>query len=274
MSEVRKNCGAGSPSAAAILAAEVVATAWRRAFALCAIAVATLAFTAPPLASPVVDHAQLLTPSTRGRLDSSLQRLWQQGGSQIAVLTMPSLDGLTIEEVSIQTVDQWKLGSASKDNGILFLVAKDERSVRIEVGQGHEGDLPDAYARRIIDEVVTPHFRGGDFDAGVVSGVQAILQRTDPGFTLDFAPQAASPRELSGTRRFPPVVVLLAGFLALMFLRGLLGGGRRRRGGLGSLATGALIGGLFGGRGGGGGFGGGFGGGGGGFSGGGASGKW
>ncbi|MEN9835559.1 MAG: hypothetical protein RL011_1752, partial [Pseudomonadota bacterium] len=157
-------------------------------FGLLALAPALVAapqFVVPPLSAPVVDAAQILAPQTVQRLGVVLRTLRDQGGSQVAVLTVPELGGLTIEQASIQVADAWKLGSATKDNGVLLMIAAAERAVRIEVGQGLEGQLTDAHSRRIIDRVMLPYFKNGDYDSGVIAGVVAILQHSDPDFRMD-----------------------------------------------------------------------------------------
>jgi uncharacterized protein len=231
-------------------------------------------FEVPALRSAVTDRAGILSQTTREHLESALQQLLRVGGTQLAVLTLPDLAGLTIEQASIRVVDEWKLGGKQADNGVLLLVARDERKVRIEVGQGLEGTLTDAYSKRIIDEGITPLFRQGDMNGGVVVGVYQIARLTNPD--VDLRPylegqlrqrSSRSRREASPWATLFGVLLLLAvfstrmGFLPFLLMGGL--GGARGRGGMGG----------FGGGMGGGGFGG-FSGGGGGFSGGGASGGW
>jgi len=231
-------------------------------------------FEVPALRSAVTDRAGILSQTTREHLESALQQLLRVGGTQLAVLTLPDLAGLTIEQASIRIVDEWKLGSKQADNGVLLLVARDERKVRIEVGQGLEGTLTDAYSKRIIDEGITPLFRQGDMNGGVVIGVYQIARFTNPDVDLRpylegqlRQPGSRSRREASPWSTLFGVLLLLAvfstrmGFLPFLLMGGL--GGSRGRRGMGG----------FGGGMGGGGFGG-FSGGGGGFSGGGASGGW
>ncbi len=230
----------------------------------------------PPLRSAVTDLAGVLSPTTRQQLESALRVLQQAGGTQLAVLTLPDLGDLTIEQASIRIVDQWKLGSEEADDGVLLLVAMKERKVRIEVGQGLEGVLTDAYAKRIIDEAITPLFRAGDIDGGITVGVYQIARITNP--EIDLQPYLEGQLRTSPTRRkreASPLQLLFGLFLLFFILSSRLGflplllmgsmGGHGRHGGMG---------GGFGGGGFGGGLGGGFGGGGGGFSGGGASGGW
>jgi uncharacterized protein len=147
-------------------------------------------FRVPPLTSPVMDEAGLMDKAAAEGLSSSLHALHQSGGSQITVLTLSSLGGLPIEMASIKITDQWKLGDATRDNGVLLLVAKEERRVRIEVGQGLEGSLTDLHSRRVIDDTITPFFREGRFSEGIVAGVVAIARLTDPDKTLDLQASA------------------------------------------------------------------------------------
>ena len=232
-------------------------------------AVTAAEFQVPDLRSAVTDGAGILSPATRRQLETALQHLRREGGTQLAVLTVPDLAGLTIEQVSIQVVDAWKLGSEKGDDGVLLFVAPNERKVRIEVGQGLEGVLTDAYSKRIIDEGITPLFRGGDMNGGVTVGVYQIARLTNPD--IDLRPylegqlrrhRGNAQPELSGFQ------IVFIGLLMLFILLSRMGflpfmaagagyGHRSRSGGFG-----------------GGGFSGGFGGGGGGFSGGGASGGW
>ncbi len=233
-------------------------------------------FEVPKLTGAVVDHAGLLLPATRQRLEGALRELQGKGGTQLAVLTLPNLSGLTIEQASIRVADAWKLGGEEADNGVLLLLARDERRVRIEVGQGLEGDLPDAFAKRIVDEAMTPLFKSGDFDGGITVGVYQIARVTNPEVDLlPYLEGSLRARRTTRTRGSPAQSLLfLALGLPIMLMRG-MGMGRfgRRRGayymGAGMLGAGLGSRGGFGG----GGFGG-FGGGGGGFSGGGASGGW
>jgi uncharacterized protein len=233
-------------------------------------------FEVPKLTGAVVDRAGLLMPVTRQRLEGALRDLQRKGGTQLVVLTLPNLSGLTIEQASIRVVDAWELGGEEADNGVLLLVARDERRVRIEVGQGLEGELPDAFAKRIVDEAMTPLFKSGDFDGGVTIGVYQIAKVTNPAVNLlPHLEGSLRAQRTTRTRRSPgqSLLFLLLG-LPLLLMRGMGMGRFGRRRGAYYLGAGMLGAGL-GSRGGFGGGGlGGFGGGGGGFSGGGASGGW
>lgn len=128
----------------------------------------------PALTARVTDLTGTLTAEQRSTLEARLQALETQKGSQIAVLLVPTTESETIEQYSIRVVDQWKLGRKNVDDGVLLLIAKDDRKLRIEVGYGLEGALPDLIARRIITEDITPHFKQDDFYGGIVAGITRI----------------------------------------------------------------------------------------------------
>lgn len=257
----------------------------------------------PPLTQRVTDLTATLNAQQIRTLESRLAEFEKNKGAQLAVLIVPTTEPETIEQYGIRVVEAWKLGRKGVDDGALLLVAKDDRALRIEVGYGLEGALNDATANRIIDEVIVPRFKRGDFYAGIESGLAAMMQVVN-GEPLPPPQRAAASgkyniesllfiafalvvgvggmlRAMLG--RFPAAVLmggalaalawftvaqlfiaLLAGLMAFVFV--LLGGGR------GFAGYGGFGGGGFGGGGLGGG--GGFGGGGGGFGGGGASGRW
>lgn len=218
--------------------------------------VTALGFSVPALNSPVTDEAGVLSSATESELNNLLSDLWKSGGPQIAVLTVSSLDGLEIEQASIKVVDEWKLGDQKRDDGVLLMIAPHERRIRIEVGYGLEGQLPDALAKRIINEIVKPAFRAREYDAGVINAVNAIISYTDPKFASShpMRNRYSSPLRLSGTFWF---FIILCCFLYIA--------GRIERSQRSFYSRNGVF------RGG---FGGGFRGGGGGFGGGGASGGW
>jgi uncharacterized protein len=258
----------------------------------------------PALQARVTDLTATLTPDQITALERSLQSFEEKKGSQIAILIVPTIEPESIEQYSLRVVEQWKLGRKKVDDGALLIIAKDDRSLRIEVGYGLEGALNDAVSKRIISEIITPKFRQGDFYQGITDGIEQ-MQRVIEGEPLPPAERTKqdSERDLesfipvifilvlivgSALRallgRFPGAIVTagITAFLAWMFIGAisiaivsgiltflftLLGGGMR------GLVGGHHGGGFGGGRNGGGG-GGGFSGGGGGFGGGGASGRW
>ena len=261
----------------------------------------------PALRSPVTDLTSTLTAQQRESLDATLRAFEARKGSQVAVLIVPTTQPETIEQFGIRVAEKWKLGRKKIDDGAILIIAKDDRTLRIEVGYGLEGALTDATSKRIISEVIVPRLRQGDFDAAVRDGVDSIMRVVD-GEALP-APSHARGDETSDFREFLPVLLLIAFGLGRA-LRGFTGRlpaaavtgtvvAAMAWAILGTLLGGILVGaiafvftlvgsvagssGLVGQRGwgGGGGFGsggwsggGGFGGGGGGFGGGGASGRW
>ncbi|MCX7965400.1 MAG: TPM domain-containing protein [Syntrophorhabdaceae bacterium] len=129
----------------------------------------------PPLTGYVNDYARMMSPSVKATLEKELRHFEEAESTQIVILTIPSLGGEVLEEFSIKVADKWKIGHKGKDNGVIILVAKEERKIRIEVGKGLEGILTDLIAGRIIDMVIKPRFKRGDFDGGFVSGIHAIM---------------------------------------------------------------------------------------------------
>jgi len=226
----------------------------------------------PKHTGQVVDLAGAFTKSENVQISASLLKFKNKYGPQIQVVTIPELQGETIEGFSIKIADKWQLGSKDKDDGVLLLIATQDRKVRIEVGQGLEGDLPDALAGKIIRAGIIPFFKKGQINAGVLTGLGMIAESI--GGELENIPTPQIQRKKRSGGANLGYLLFLAFFLfgPTMFGRG------RRRGGIGtSLLSGLLLGSILGGGRGhyGGGFGGGgFGGGGGGFSGGGASGSW
>ncbi|HYQ92860.1 MAG TPA: YgcG family protein [Candidatus Competibacteraceae bacterium] len=228
----------------------------------------------PPLTARVTDLAGLLTPSQRAALESRLQAFEETKGSQIAVLIVPTTQPETVEQYALRVAEAWKLGRKGVDDGALLLVAKNDRTLRIEVGYGLEGVLNDATAKRITNEIIVPAFKQGRFYEGINAGVERMIQVIE-GEPL---PPPSAAKAESETDLFP--LVILGLFLALILLSNLSSRagrwsnrGRYYGGGFGG---GGYYGGGFGGGGfgGGGGSGGGFSGGGGGFGGGGASDRW
>ncbi|MEQ8907012.1 YgcG family protein [Ekhidna sp.] len=133
----------------------------------------------PTLTDRVTDQANILSPNEVAYLTNQLKDLEERKGSQLAILTVSSTKPETIEQYSIRVVDQWKLGREDVDDGVLLIIAKNDRKLRIEVGYGLEGAIPDAYAKRIISNIIVPHFRDGDYYLGIEEGVEAIIGLID-----------------------------------------------------------------------------------------------
>jgi uncharacterized protein len=130
----------------------------------------------PYLSGRVVDEAGLISAAAKQRIEGELAALERETGDQVAVLIVPSLGGEPLEEYSVRVAQTWKLGQKGKDNGVLLLVSRDDRRLRIEVGYGLEGKLTDLQSREILDGLIRPRFRQGDFDGGVEQGVHAIVE--------------------------------------------------------------------------------------------------
>src|SRR3954471_20208359 len=130
----------------------------------------------PPLTGRVVDKTGTLSSGDIATLDQTLKNFEARKGSQVAVLIVPTTQPETIEQYSLRVAEAWKIGRKKIDDGAILVVAKDDRKLRIEVGYGLEGALTDVTAKRIIDEVITPRFRSGDFAGGISDGVNRILR--------------------------------------------------------------------------------------------------
>ncbi|SFE38042.1 uncharacterized protein SAMN04487869_10717 [Marinobacter sp. DSM 26671] len=224
----------------------------------------------PELTGRVVDRAEMLPPQVEARLSQMLQAHEQASTEQVVVVTVPNLQGYPIEDYGYQLGRHWGIGQEGEDNGALLIVAEEERKIRIEVGYGLEGRLTDADSSVIINRIITPAFRQGDFQSGIVNGAAAMIQVL--GGEPMAAPQSQQPVALQEKPKAGMVALFFIIMMAVVFFIGSRGG-RGGRGGAALLGA-ALLGGAMGGRGGGGFGGGGFGGGGGGFGGGGASGGW
>lgn len=227
----------------------------------------------PSLSGRVVDNAELLDTQAEARLTSMLAAHEQATTEQVVVVTVPELQGRSIEEFGVALGRAWGIGQQEEDNGALLIVARDDRRVRIEVGYGLEGRLTDAQSSLIINGIIVPAFQQGDFSRGITEGTAAMIQVLG-GDPLQSA--ALRPAMPMGAQQ--PGGLGILGFFLMLVAIFVIGGGRGGRGGgRKALLLGALLGGMSRGGGGfgGGGFGGGgFGGGGGGFGGGGASGGW
>lgn len=280
-------------------------------FALFLFTAPVFALDVPPLRAHVNDYAGMLSPGTVQELERRLTDFERSDSTQIVVLTIPTLADENLEEFSIKVAEAWRIGQKGVDNGVILLIAKQERRIRIEVGRGLEGKLTDLVSGRIIRGEISPRFKAGDIDGGIIAGVTAIMAVAKGEYTplprdLKHGKKSAHPiftlvifllvacvflgsisRVLGGLAgavglpiiallTFPGIALIILAVLGVAgFLVGLLltflFGGG---GGGGGFFGGPFIGGWGGGGGGGSGDGGGFFGGGGDFGGGGASGDW
>jgi uncharacterized protein len=232
----------------------------------------------PEFTAPVVDATGSVSGDTQTQINSELNSFQQSGGPQIAVAVVKSTGNATLENYSIDLARSWGIGDKNKDNGVLILIALEDRTLRIEVGSGVEGDLTDVAAGRIIDSVMRPRLRANDVDGAVRDGARAVMQ-VWRGEGIPTEPITAGTPVTEPTQEQSILGIILFFGLISIFVT-LAVRGKIRGGGFGPVVVGTMYGRGFGGqRGGfGSGFGGGFGGfgggGGGGFSGGGASGSW
>lgn len=178
--------------------------------ALVAGAAGAVAKEVPFLSGRVVDEANLLPPDRAAALEEELRRLEEETGAQVVVLTVETLEGEVLEDYALRVAETWEIGRGDGiDDGVVLLVARDDRKLRIEVGYGLEGVLPDLATKRIIDGVIVPRFKAGDFAGGVEAGVDSIAGaiREEPGAVPDEAPGAVAMPDLAGR-----------GFMGLIFL--------------------------------------------------------
>ncbi len=155
-------------------------------------ATSLMALDVPQLTGRVNDYAAILAPATVEQLENSLNLFEKEQSTQIVVLAITSLEGDSLERFSLKVAEKWQIGQKGKDNGALLVIAKDERKMRIEIGYGLEGTLTDLVAGRIIRDVITPQFRNGNFDQGVVNGTAAMMAAVKGEFTAEQAQASQS----------------------------------------------------------------------------------
>lgn len=250
--------------------------------ALVVAALAQSSLTFPALTGRVVDAANILSPDARQRLDQKLKALEDKTSDQLVVATVPSLQGTSVEDYGNQLFRNWKLGQSKTNNGVLLLVAPNERKIRIEVGYGLEGTLTDALSRMVIQAAIAPKFKQGDYAGGLDAGADAIITTLEGGTEWQDRAKLRNPAPDDGYDPLAIILIVVMIFIIINIMAsrsqqsGRPGGGvahRRTNGGWIVLPPSGGFGGG-GGWGGGSGGGGGFSGGGGSSGGGGASGDW
>jgi len=183
---------------------------------LCCLPVAAYGLDIPRLQGYVNDYAGMISPSAKSKIEEELRAFERSDSTQIVILAIPSLEGENIEEFGIRVAEAWKIGQQGKDNGVLFIVSKQERKIRIEVGRGLEGKLTDLMAGRIIDQVIKPRFKQADFDGGFITGVSALIDGTRGEFKAEQGPVQ---RRQKG---FPPFLTFLLFFGIFILILGSL----------------------------------------------------
>jgi uncharacterized protein len=187
---------------------------------ICACAAQTLSF--PALTGRVVDDAALLDAATRTALTGSLAEFEQKTTDQLVVVTLKSLQGTSIEDYGYQLGRRWQIGQKDKNNGVLLIVAPNERKVRIEVGYGLEGTLTDAITKLIIENSILPRFKVADFSGGIKRGVEDIIQVLS-GDAQEWQNRAAQRFSPDNARPAPPgaiwpaIIAVLLGVGLLIF---------------------------------------------------------
>ncbi len=183
---------------------------------------------------PVYDGANILSEATKAQLDQQLRAYNAETGRAIIVATVPSLGGASIESYATTLyTDKWGIGGAQRDAGLLLLIAPNERKMRIEVGYGLHGYFGGIMAGRVINDVIAPRFKEGNFDAGVTDGVAAILahlaKAPEDAIAIEEAAQAAAAQESRSDGGFPFGVLIWLAFMFFFFVLPILSGRRRRR---------------------------------------------
>ncbi|CCJ08833.1 YgcG family protein [Methylocystis sp. SC2] len=193
--------------------------------------IASLAFAAnyPPLTGRVVDQADIIAPSTKSAIEAKLRELEDKSGIQLVVASVNSLDGLDVETYANGLFRAWKLGEAKKNNGVLFLVAPNERKMRIEVGYGLEGTLTDALSKIILTSAVAPRFKARDYGAGIERGVEGIIEVLS-GDSAEWTKRARGPQTTSFDELSPLIFFALFLFIVVWMARSARGRRRYDRG--------------------------------------------
>jgi uncharacterized protein len=171
----------------------------------------------PQLKGHVNDYANILSPAEVGRLEAKLTQFEQTDSTQIAVLTIPALEGEDLEGYSIRVAETWKIGWKGLDNGVILLISQADKKIRIEVGRGLEGKLTDLVSGRIIRTTIVPYFRKGDFNGGVEAGATAIIEAVRGEFKAKDRGTASgvTGKKSSGSSMFTLAIFLV---IALLFL--------------------------------------------------------
>ena len=171
----------------------------------------------PKLTGPVIDQVGILSPQAKNQLEQSLYQFKQTQKIQIQIFVTSSLNDEDIASVAIQIFDKWKLGDEKTDQGLLFLIAPNEKKLSIEVGQGLEGVIPDITAKRIISDIVTPYFKQGDFDQGVLQGVSSLQHfATEGNYDENLKSVPVKNKKSRGGSGF--IILILLGLWLLIFI--------------------------------------------------------
>lgn len=191
----------------------------------------------PDLSHRVTDLTSTLSAAQANALEDKLAAFEAKQGSQIAVLIVPTTQPEEIAQFGIRVADAWKIGRKNVDDGVLLIVAKEDRKMRLEVGYGLEGAIPDAIAKRVIAETITPYFKAGDFAGGIDAGVTQLMRLIE-GERLPPPQEAPAGQQNGGAFIFVLFGGIVAGWILSAMLGRVMGG---MLAGLGSGAVGALL---------------------------------
>lgn len=191
----------------------------------------------PDLSHRVTDLTSTLSSDQVNALEGKLAAFEARQGSQIAVLIVPTTQPEDIAQFGIRVADAWKIGRKNVDDGVILIVAKDDRKLRLEVGYGLEGAIPDAIAKRVIAETITPYFKAGDFAGGIDAGVTQLMGLIE-GESLPLPQEAPADQQANGSFMFVLFGGILVGFILSAILGRVMGG---MLAGLGTGMAGALL---------------------------------
>lgn len=166
----------------------------------------------------VTDSANIISSDTKSAIHNLSYELQQKSGAQLAVVTVKSLDGLSVEDYAWQLFEKWGIGEKGKDTGVLLLIAPSERKMRIEVGYGFEGAIPDGLAGEIIRNDITPYFKQGDMDQGILRGALVLLKLMANETNVSLSGNYELPRRVQ--RRVSPIRIIFNILFILLFLGG------------------------------------------------------
>jgi uncharacterized protein len=170
----------------------------------------------PALKGRVNDYADMISPEAESLLEERLKSFEMSDSTQVVILTVNSLEGDALEDFTIRVAEKWKIGQTKKDNGVILFASKNDRRMRIEVGRGLEGVLTDLLSGRILDNVIRPKFRAGDFDGGFLDGTGSIIDACRGEFKND-SPAGSSSGGGSSTGNLPIIFFVLLYIVILIF---------------------------------------------------------
>ncbi len=210
------------------MALQLMFSAWLRTLLVCSLLVVGISAHAakglvdiPPLSAAVTDLTQTLSAEEQTALNEKLSQFSQQTGSQIAVLILPTTQPEDIAQFGIRLADAWKIGREKQDDGVIVIVAKQDRKMRIEVGYGLEGAIPDAVAKRIVAEQLSPAFKQGQFYQGLHVATDSLIKLIQ-GEQLPAPAKGQTASGQQGLMHWLPILMFAAIFLGAI-LRGMLG---------------------------------------------------